>query len=118
MISPAERIEDMGVSIDQFRLRLISQWPHCKIFPRVDENSPYALSWLLENEDNDLEGFVKDDLSVIVLDGSLELCANTAIWFRSIIPGDRELFFYDIGFNQHIELDAITKEEDIIRLFN
>lgn len=100
----------------QFAASLIKDWPTAKI---RDERSafPFALDWKIEMPGGLLLGDFSDDPLGISVDGDFDDCATFALWFRSLVPQQQPLLFYDQGFNVDVPLTSETTLEDLRAAF-
>ncbi len=78
----------------------------------------YSLEWIIKfpNKNQRLDGALHQDKQGISLDGDLKTCANFAIWFRSLVPENQALLFYDQGYNFDIQLQKNTQILDFMKI--
>ena len=65
-----------------------------------------------------LEGMFNRNYSGISVDGDFDDCAAFALWFRSLVPPQQPLLFYDQGFNVDVPLTAETTIQDLRAAFD
>lgn len=100
----------------QFRASLIERWPSAEI-PDRDPASLFALEWSIEMPGGLLLGNFSDDPLGISVDGDFDDCAAFALWFRSLVPPQQPLLFYDQGFNEDVNLTHETTLADLRAAF-
>ena len=94
-------------------------WHDTTIKTITNPDDYYSIEWVIKipEKGTRLDGALHRDGQGISLDGYLEDCANFAIWFRSLVPENQELIFYDQGYNYCLKLQPKTTISDIIQLF-
>ncbi|HEY6969380.1 MAG TPA: hypothetical protein VJA94_09250 [Candidatus Angelobacter sp.] len=101
----------------QFASSLIQDWPAAKIRDHTFA-FPFALDWEIEMPGGLLLGDFSDDPLGISVDGAFDDCAAFAVWFRSLVPPQQPLLFYDQGFNVDVPLTSKTTVEDLRAAFD
>ena len=61
-----------------------------------------------------LDGKFDQEDSAVCIDGAFEDCAAFALWFRSLVPPEQPLVFYDEGLNFQVALSPHTTVADIV----
>ena len=100
----------------QFADLLAKRWPAAKIRDRRFL-PPFPLDWEIEMPGGLLQGVFKDDPLGISVDGGFEDCIAFALWFRSLVPPQQELWFYDEYFSNHVVLKPDTQAESLAAAF-
>jgi hypothetical protein len=96
---------------------LKQQWSNIELNLISNSEDFYSLEWIINFPNNQrLDGALHQDKQGISLDGDLETCANFAIWFRSLIPENQSLIFYDQGYNFDIQLQKDTQISDFMKI--
>ena len=105
------------INESDFIQHLEKQWSDIEIRKTTNPDDYYILEWVVKVSGigQRLDGALHRDGQGISLDGYLEDCARFVIWFRSLVPQSQKLVFYDQGYNCHIELEATTKESEIMQ---
>ena len=118
LITPPE-LTNWKINQTEFIEYLTQTWSDIDIHHISNEEDYYVIEVVikLSNTNQKLEIALHRDLQGISLDGLIENCAKFAIWFRSLVPLNQALIFYDQGYNYQIELSNNTTEEDILQTF-
>ena len=118
LITPPEST-NWKINQNEFIEYLTQTWSDIDIYPVSNEEDYYLIEVAIKlpHTDQKLEIALHRDLQGISLDGSIENCAKFAIWFRSLVPLNQALIFYDQGYNCQIKLSNNTTEEDILQTF-
>lgn len=86
---------------------LLTRWPTAKVQYEADSET-HSHFWVVQMSHDVLEGrFFRDDEGV-ALDGDMRDCADFALWFRSLVPPEQELWFYDQSYSAHVKLKPNT----------
>lgn len=86
---------------------LEERWPRAEVREiRNPARKNYSHEWKIRENGHVLEGKFDQSQSAVVLDGNLEEAAAFAAWFRSLVPDERDLLFYDEGLSIQVPLDA------------
>ena len=59
-------------------------------------------------------GNLYPDRLSISLEGSPVAAVVFALWYRAFVPAECNLFLYDQGFNDHVELTASSTETQLL----
>lgn len=118
LITPPEPT-DWKINESDFINHLLKHWSDIQIKQVVDPDDYYSWEWSIKvaGKGQRLDGALHRDGEGISLDGYLSDCAFFALWFRSLVPQDQRLLFYDQGFNYHIDLQIETTASEIIESF-
>lgn len=97
----------------EFVSYLVRRWPSAKIRETKDPNlSP---EWQIEMPGGLLYGECYRRLPGVVFSAyTLEDLAAFALWFRSLVPPEQPLLFYEEGFNWDMELKPNTTAKEIL----
>ncbi len=101
-IDPQKLIDDLFNTYSNMEAREINN---------LESSNSYT--WITGTDDQRLYGSLQRDRGAIVLEGDFMDCAEFAIWFRSRVPADQKLLFYDDSFSSNIELTKETSLADI-----
>lgn len=80
-------------------------------------STAHALEWDWSTPDGPIEGSLNAARDCVVLDGDVERCAEFAVWFRSVVPPDQDLLFYDEGYSADVPLLMNTTAEALAAPF-
>jgi hypothetical protein len=108
--------EDSGWKLDPILLveRLREKWPQADIREiRDPKRKNYSHEWRMRIGDHVLDGRF-DGGSGVVLDGDIRAAVVFALWFRSLIPSEKVLLFYDESYSMHVNLKPETTEADVL----
>ena len=64
-----------------------------------------------------LDGTLTNDANVVHLDGDVRACATFALWFRSQVPTEQDLLFYDEGYSADVPLLVETTKDELVAPF-
>jgi hypothetical protein len=119
LITPPEAT-DWRIDAEVFKENLVNNWSNLSLNPIVNAEDYYCLEWVIMPPrcQQRLDGALHRDRQGISLDGSLEDCAKFALWFRDFVPSNQALFFYDHGYNYHIDLQKNITNVEIINTFS
>ena len=115
-ISPSEKT-DWRISRDAFAKELLMQWPEAHIEMITNFQSLHALAWTLQIGEWRLDGTLTKDANVVHLDGDIRACATFALWFRSRVPTEQDLLFYDEGYSADVPLLLETTKAELVAHF-
>lgn len=115
-ISPPEA-NNWEISPNLLAEELKSQWANIQVETVDAVQSIHALSWILQISEWRLDGTLTKEGNVVHLDGDVRACAAFAIWFRTIIPIEQDLIFYDEAYSSDIALNEGMTEVDLIEPF-
>src|SRR5215472_6071494 len=82
----------------EFLRHLLARWPQASV-RTLTLPSPFAFEWNIQMSHGVLEGEFYRDHSALSINGTSEDCAAFALWFRSLVPPQQALIFYDEGVN-------------------
>lgn len=118
LITPPEPT-DWKIDESELIRHLEKQWSGIEIRRVMNPEDYYVLEWAIKvpGKGQRLDGALHRDRQGISLDGYLADCAKFAVWFRSLVPQMQELVFYDQGYNGHVELQAQTRESEVMQPF-
>ena len=111
---PAETKWKMDPSV--FLSILLARWPEARI-ERLITSEHFSFKWEVQMSVGELEGRFFADGRGVVLDAELEDCATVALWFRSLVPSEQELWFYDESYSAHIDLRPDTTAATVAAAF-
>ena len=116
-VSPAEKSTTWSIAHSDFERLLRQRWPHAKTIKGSDLDRFRALEWTVEAPSGVVEGALNGDGQAIALDGAIGDVARMALWFRSVVPSEQALIFYDEGYNADVELKEGTTVDDLVSPF-
>jgi hypothetical protein len=88
-------------------------WPDAEIKAVLSPQSNHSIEWRIQLGEKQLEGSCDRTGQAIHLDGDLISSALFALWFRSIVPSQQSLVFYDEGYSADVNLTNDTSVEQI-----
>src|SRR5262245_6902430 len=106
-----------NISEKDFATALRTRWPDADIRAVSIPQSNHTLEWRIQLGDKQLEGSCDRTGQVIHLDGDIFNSAQFALWFRSIVPRQQPLVFYDEGYSADVNLTNDTTAEQITEPF-
>lgn len=115
-ISPPEAT-DLKINTTELAESLRSQWQDVKIHYPDNPARHYALEWILQMPQMQLDCYLEKKQQVVILEGDIEDCAKFALWFRSQVSNQYKLLFYNEGYSSSVELDLNTTEEQLLKPF-
>lgn len=94
---------------------LAGDWPQARV-KLASPGDPGAevrdVAWEL----GDLEGSADANGQVIYLDGPIELVADFVVWYRGLVPPEKEIIFCDEGYNFDGVVPLNATRDDIIAI--
>ncbi len=119
LITPPEST-DWRIDVEVFKENLVKKWSNLSLNPIVNAEDYYCLEWVIMPPQcqQRLDGALHRDRQGISLDGSLEDCAEFAIWFRHLVPSAQSLILYDQGYNFQVNLGNTITTIAIIEAFS
>jgi hypothetical protein len=98
---------------DVFLMQLRNNWPAATIREIKLPKSPYSHDWKVDVGDLSVKGMLDRDGVNVPFEGPSSLCAQFAVWIRSIVPSAVKLKFYDITGDVVLPLAADTQFEQV-----
>lgn len=109
---------DLKINHKSLTERLLVQQPDADVHLVDNPASNYSLEWRkLQIKEMELEGSLDKKGQAVVLYGHEIDCAIFAVWFRSQVPDEYKLAFYDEGYSACVELEKETTVEQLIEPF-
>src|SRR6476469_5529583 len=106
LISPFEVQTDILVTVEELVQAINREWPNATIRYR-NPPDPMLLDWEPAPETGYTYCTFHPTHDAISIEGaSLEELAHIAAWFRSLVPSKYQLYLYEQGMNEVIELTA------------
>ena len=92
---------------------LLARWPDADV--RIQARSAYfSHEWKIRMPGGILKGeFYKDGRAVTFM-GNFQDCVDFVLWFRSLVPPQQPLFFYDDGLHFKVGIRSDTTPADIL----
>lgn len=115
-ISPPEKT-DWRIGTDVLAKGLLTQWPDAQVEIITNPQSLHAIAWTLQIGEWRLDGTLTKDGNVVHLDGDVRACATFALWFRTKVPTEQDLLFYDEGYSADVPLQVETTKDDLVAPF-
>lgn len=81
-------------------------------------NNPYILSWAIDFNGSRLLGGLHKDRQGVSLDNDPESVAIFAIWYRSLIPAQYQLFIFHDSSDREIEINSNISADELLDLLN
>lgn len=117
-VSPAERISSPLVTPADFQREALARWPSARFELLANPESPYAFDWKIDMASRVLSGSYAKQGDTIVMQGDVADCAQIALWYRSLVPEQQSLIFYDENYSASVELRTETPAEEIMKTFS
>jgi len=117
-VSPRERIDAPLVTPDDFQRKVLASWPSARFEPLTSPASPYAFDWQINMVGGVVSGSYSKQGDTIVMEGDVFDCARIALWYRSLVPAQQSLIFYDEIYSASVELRMETPAEEITKAFS
>lgn len=115
-ISPPEK-GNWIMPAAEFVSHLLRRWPSARV--RAAYNSDLSPEWEMEMPGGVFMGNFYPPLSGVAFSGgTFEDLATFAAWFRSLVPSEQTLLFYQEGFNWDMELKPNTTAQEIVAALN
>jgi hypothetical protein len=111
-VSPPEETE-WRISPEALGREILARWPDAELEHVDRPASLHAISWTLRQGSHRLDGTLTKDGQVVHLEGDVCAAAAFAAWFRSKVPVDQPLIFYDDGYSADVALSPDIAEEEI-----
>ena len=105
------------ISEKDFATALHSRWPSADIRAVSNPQSNHTVEWRIQLGEKQLEGSLDRAGQAIHLDGDIFSSAQFALWFRSIVPSQQTLVFYDEGYSADVNLTNDTTVEQLTQPF-
>ena len=116
-ISPPEKTT-WTFDADTLARALCTAWPTAHVERISDPSSFYQLRWKIESGlPAQIEGTLANDGQTVHLDGDLRSAVAVARWYRSVVPSQQALIFYDEGFSADVRLTAQVTEDQLAQPF-
>ncbi|HEY6970756.1 MAG TPA: hypothetical protein VJA94_16215 [Candidatus Angelobacter sp.] len=95
---------------EEFLGHLTARWPHATVRKLP---SPLSYEWEIQMQGGPLGGDFYGRYPGVAFEGAFEDCAAFAVWFRSLVPAQQPLLFYDESLSVKMELKPETTVADI-----
>src|SRR5213078_997701 len=103
---------------DTLARSLCTAWPAAHVERISDPSGIHALRWTIESGlPARIEGTLAKDGQTVHLDGDLRAVVVVARWYRSVVPSQQALVFYDEGFSADVRLTAQVTEDQLAQPF-
>jgi hypothetical protein len=109
LVSPPEATE-WSLEPDAFAAALRERWPGAEVREVPASDPTYAIDFAVSEPDR-VDGSFARDGQALGLNGDLEGAMRVAAWFRSLVPDEQALLFYDPALNGQVELEPGTAPE-------
>lgn len=119
LVCPLDLSCSLEVNANRFREQLLVQWKSSINFEPVI-SPDCLLSWAISDDLTGIPllGGLLVNQKVISLEGTLNQAVKFAMWYRSIIPADYELYFFLVNMREPIvPLKPSTTAEEVILAF-
>lgn len=103
---------------ETFVAGLRERWPDAVIEEVTNPDRPYALDFELTVDGNPVAGSFGRDGQVMTLAGDdILACAEVAVWYRSQVPAEHPLVFYDQGYTESVPIEADADPAEVAEPF-
>lgn len=96
---------------------LSKNWPSADIRFIGDASKNFSYEWGVQISGQSLDGMLHKDGTALTLDGEIQDCALFAIWFRTEVPKEIKMLFYNQSYTIKIPLEEKTTVSDIVEAF-
>ncbi|HEY6253226.1 MAG TPA: hypothetical protein VI685_24995 [Candidatus Angelobacter sp.] len=115
-ISPPEKT-NWSMSPSEFVANLVKRWPNARV--RTTNNPEFSPAWEIQMRNGILDGRFYPPLpGVVFSSGDEEHLVTFVLWFRSLVPPEQPLLFYQEGFGMHVEVKPDTTVKEILAALN
>ena len=92
-----------GFEPQELAAALRERWPEAEVREVPQDDPTYAIDFTVD-EGGRVDGALGRDGQTLGLTGDLEPAMAVAAWFRSQVPDEQSLLFYDPAFNGQVPL--------------
>jgi len=117
-VSPTDRIGTPLVTPTDFQRKALAAWPSARFEPLASPESPYAFDWQIDMAGGVVSGSYTKQGDTIVMEGDVFDCARIGLWYRSLVPPQQLLIFYNEIYSASVELRTETSAEEITEAFS
>jgi hypothetical protein len=115
LVTPPDET-DWRMDPADFEAALRERWPAARV--RATRSDPtYALDFAVDVEGGEAEGSFARDGQMLGLLHDVYLCAEVAAWFRSVVPAEQPLLFWDPALNGHVELRGALAPRELAEAY-
>jgi hypothetical protein len=100
-----------------FERALRARWPDARLHHSAHPDALHAFDWHVEMSHGVMVGSFGKDGETLVCDGDVGDCAEVATWYRSLVPLDRPLLFYDEAFSASVEMRQGMTLDELVQPF-
>ena len=106
---------DIAVEPREYEQSLMAEWSEAESYLPSDD-SAYVLRWkILEDGETILFGGLQADLQTVSIEPANRYALTRfAIWHRTVIPSDQELYLTWEGVQESLEITGETTAEEIV----
>jgi hypothetical protein len=115
LVCPPEKPVSWAIEPAEFSQEIQRRWPGAAVSASPGEWR--AMEWTAATPRGECQFALTRQGQALLLEGDIEDCAEVALWFRSLVPSDITLLFYDEAFNADVSLHSTTTVDEIIRPF-
>ena len=115
LVSPPEET-DWRIDPADFEAALVARWPDADLQQSAPDRV-YAFDFTVKLDGDTVDGAFERAGQTVGLTRDLRLCAEVAAWFRTVVPAEQPLLFYDQGYNSHVALSAGITGEAIVAAY-
>jgi hypothetical protein len=105
LVSPPEETA-WHIDAGDFVRRLLQRWPDAEVRTVEDPQRPYAVDFVIHDVAGErVDGSLDRAGQTLSLDAGPRASAEVAAWFRSLVPPEEPLVFYDQSMTNVADLD-------------
>ncbi len=105
------------VDPEQLGPRLKEFSPCVEIRAQEECSTAHRIEWTWPTPDGLVEGSLDVECTGVVVDGDVRHCAEFAVWFRTLVPKEQELLFYDEGYSADLLIFPESTAADLAAPF-
>ncbi len=96
---------------------LRGRWPDAYVNIVANPDSHHVVEWRINLDGQLLEGSLDRGGQAIHIDADVFRSAQFALWFRTIVPPQQPLVFYDEGYSSDVSLTEATRLSEVVQAF-
>lgn len=96
-----------------FCRHLCTGWAGAEAHPDPDREG--VVIFAIPRDDERIDGYLEKDGQVLWIEKDLETSADMAAWFRSLVPEQQPLIFWDESYSHAVDVAPGAKADQIVR---